>query len=249
MNFRMKCKTLYLLLTVGVALTLGGRTWAQSNIDSFNFNELVSGTSSNTGPYTNTGSVGNGILTTVAAAPTSVTNFIGTTVNRRNTDVAGQALAIQNAASNANNGSYLQLMTSTLGFTNLNISYATQRTTAGFTTQTLSYSIDGGTNFIASGSVTPPTATSQTLVFDTRTFDLSSITALNNNSNVIFRLTFTGATTGTGNNRIDNFQLNGDVTPAPPGLASLLIGLCVSGWKARRRKRQAAQEVAAEAAV
>lgn len=37
-------------------------------------------------------------------------------------------------------------------------------------------------------------------------------------------------------------------TPAPPGLASLLIGLCVSGWKARRRKRQVAEDVTADAA-
>lgn len=34
-------------------------------------------------------------------------------------------------------------------------------------------------------------------------------------------------------------------TPAPPGLISLLIGICVSGWKARRRKQQAAEDVTA----
>lgn len=247
MNVTMKLKPLHtLLLTMTIALMLGSGAQAQTNIDSFNFNELTTtpATGGQVGPYTNTGDVKAGTLTTGGVtAPANVTAFAGTAVNARPNDQPGAALAIQNGASGANNGSYLQLMTSTVGFSNLAITYATQRTSTGFSTQTLSYSTDAGTSFTTFGSVTPPAA------FAPQTFDLSSITALNNNANVVFRLTFTGGSTTatTGNNRIDNFQLS--TTPAPPGLASLLIGVCVSGWKARRRKRQAAEDVTADAAA
>jgi MYXO-CTERM domain-containing protein len=46
------------------------------------------------------------------------------------------------------------------------------------------------------------------------------------------RVTFTGATSATGNNRMDNFQFNADAIPAPGAVA--LIGL--AGLVARRRR-------------
>ena len=113
----------------------------------------------------------------------------------------------------SNNGNGVVYKLSTAGFKNLIVTYATQGTATGFTTQTWSYSTDG-TNFTSLASaVTPPTS------FALETIDFSSISALNNQSVVFLKVALTGATATSGNNRIDNVQFNavpveGSLTPA-----------------------------------
>jgi len=85
------------------------------------------------------------------------------------------------------------------GYSNLSLSYATQKTASGFATQTWEYSTDGNL-WSNVGSVTSiPTS------FGVQTF--SGITGLNNAATAYLRVTFTGATNATGNNRIDNLVL------------------------------------------
>ncbi len=124
----------------------------------------------------------------------------------------------------ANNGDYIQFSVNTTGLSNLALTYST-RTTTGFTTETLSYSINGGTSFVTVGTFTP------TAAYTTASFALPA--AVNNQLNVVLRITFTGA--GNDNNKstdIDNIQLN---TPEPATVTTgvlAVLGLC---WHQRRR--------------
>ncbi len=157
-----------------------------------------------------------------------VTNFGGSTVNAQSGDPAGQALALVNQAEN---GNFLQFQVSTTGFSNIGLSFATQRTATGFNSDQLFYSTDG-TTFTAFGSpYTPPAS------FALQAFDLSSVTALNNAPTAIFRIVFSGASSAAGNNRIDNLV----ISPVPEPSTCTLVGVAAVGlgW-IRRRARTAA---------
>ena len=161
----------------------------------------------------------------------------GTTNNARLGDVAGQALSIQGGTSNANNGRNITINVSTLGFSNIVFSFATQGTGTGFNANQFQYSLDG-TNFIDFGSPYLPAAAFGAVPI---VFTLSSIAGLNNNPNAAFRIVFNGATSSTGNNRIDNIVLEGTTTtttiPEPTTALLLFTGLTgLIGLKRKRRK-------------
>ncbi len=166
----------------------------------YNFNNIPS---TGAAPLNQTPTQGAGSLTIVAADPTGVTTFNGSTLNALNNDPAGRALAIQGGASNANNGSTTTYALNTTSFQNLVLSYATQGTSTGFTSQAISYSTNGGTTYTPFGNANPIPA-----AFALRTVDFSNVTALNNNPNARVRITLTGATATSGNNRFDNVQFN-----------------------------------------
>lgn len=159
----------------------------------------------------------------------------GTSNNARLGDSAGQSLSLQGGTGTANNGRHLTFNVSTLGFSNIVVSFATQGTSTGFNSNQFQYSLDGST-FVNFG---PPYAPATT--FGAVVFSLASIAALNNNPNAAFRIIFNGATTSTGNNRIDNIVVEGSApesVPEPTTAILLLSGL--SGlWGVRKRRRAA----------
>ncbi len=67
----------------------------------------------------------------------------GTTNNARQGDIAGQALSLQGGTGNANNGRNITFNVSTLGFSNIVVSFATQGTSTGFNSNQFQYSLDG----------------------------------------------------------------------------------------------------------
>jgi hypothetical protein len=155
-------------------------------------------------------------------------NFSGTTINALGGDPAGTSLSLIAGTNQVNNGASITIQFSTLGLSDVVLSFATQRTSTGFNSNQLAYSLDG-VNFTNFGSPITP-ASSFALV----TFDLSSITALNNQATVYLRYTLNGATSSAGNNRIDNLQIT--AAPAPANLALAAIGgLCFGAGRLRRR--------------
>src|ERR1044072_6861407 len=99
----------------------------------------------------------------------------GTTTNARLGDVAGQSLSLQGGTGTANNGRNITIAVSTLGFTNISVSFGTQGTSTGFNSNQFQYSLDGLTFTNFGAPFTPPSAFGSTPVV----FNLSAITDLN----------------------------------------------------------------------
>jgi PEP-CTERM motif len=173
---------------------------------------------------------GTGTLTTNFNLVNVVFTLGGTSMNARQGDVAGQSMTLQGGTSNANNGRFFNLNVSTVGFNNIVISFATQGTSTGFTSNQFQYSADGVT-FVNFGAPYVPPVT-----FGLVSFDLSSISGVNNNPNAAFRIVFNGASSASGNNRIDNLVVEGQAitTPIPEPASILLLSLGLTGSIATR---------------
>jgi hypothetical protein len=172
---------------------------------------------------------GIGTLTTNFNLTNVIFTLGGSTLNLQNGDPAGQALGLQGGTSTANNGAFIQASLSTVGYSGIIFSFATQGTGTGFNSNQFQYSLDG-TNFVDFGGPYSPLTTYGVVVFD-----LGAITALNNNQNAAFRIVFNGASSASGNNRVDNLVIFGkaaEPVPEPASLVLLSIGL--GGTAARR---------------
>ena len=162
----------------------------------------------------------------------------GTTTNARLGDPAGQALSLQGGTANANNGRNITFAVSTAGFANIVVSFATQGTSTGFNSNQFQYSLDG----ISFVDFNLPYAPATTFGAVPLVFSLASIVGLNNNPNAAFRIVFNGASSSTGNNRIDNIVVEGTSTasatiPEPASALLLLTGIG-SLYKIRRRRKR-----------
>lgn len=175
---------------------------------------------------------GSGTLTTDFNLANVVFTLGGTSLNAREGDPAGQSMTLQGGTSNSNNGRNLTLNVSTLGLSNIAVSFATQGTSTGFNSNQFQYSLDGVAFINFSAPYTPA------LTFGLITFDLSSIPGLNNNPDAAFRIVFNGATSSSGNNRIDNIVVEGQpiTTPIPEPGSLLLFSLGLSGIGVTRLK-------------
>jgi hypothetical protein len=170
--------------------------------------------------------------------PANVGFAAGTTNNVRLGDPSGQALSLQGGSGNANNGRNITVLVSTFGFSNIIVSFATQGTGTGFNSNQFQYSLDGVT-FNDFGSPFAPTVAFGAVPI---VFDLGSIPGLNNNPDAAFRIVFSGATTATGNNRIDNFVVEGSSATIPEPTTIALLGtgittLFARGWRRRRVRK------------
>lgn len=176
---------------------------------------------------------GSGTLTT-NLNPVNVLFAAGTTNNARQGDIAGQGLSLQGGTGNANNGRNLTFNVNTLGFSNIVVSFATQGTSTGFNSNQFQYSLDGLT-FLDFGSPYVPATAFGTLPL---VFSLSAIAGLNNNPNAAFRIVFNGATSSTGNNRIDNIVVEGTSATIPEPTTALLLLSGLGGLYKLKRKRK-----------
>jgi hypothetical protein len=207
----------------------------------WNFNSLTTtaGVPSNANQTNYAPSAGAGSLDLVgwssragATAPHGISNFTGTTTNALFGDPALQSLALQasNAATGTpNNGASLVIQANLAAFIDPVLSFATQRSTTGFNSNQVAWSTDG-VNFTDFGVPYNPATT-----FGLQLFDFTAINALDRAATAFFRITFNGATSNSGNNRLDNIQINAVAVPEPGTLAFVgtigLLGLAVGRRK------------------
>lgn len=178
------------------------------------------------------GSNGSSTFTSATTNP-QVTAFAGTNINTSGTSfdtTNGVTLTLANQTSN---GFRAVFAISMAGFQDLVISYATQATASGFDLQTWSYSTNG-TTFTDFDTFDPKLGgTTATTFAGVGAVTLDTLTAVNDVSTVYIGLTITGATSATGNNRLDNIQFNATAIPEPA--TALLGAVGLLGILRRRR--------------
>ena len=145
-------------------------------------------------------------------AYTCIQSTQGTTLNAQSGFIDGGSLTPQGCTSNSNNGMQILIAVSTEGFETIELSWAQRGTGTGFNSRQLAWSADGGTSFADFGSDSGTLGTA----WQVRDYDLSSIEALNDNPNVVFRVTLDGATNTNGNNRFDNITIAGTPLDGEP---------------------------------
>jgi hypothetical protein len=176
---------------------------------------------------------GMGVVTTDIIAA-NILFAAGTTNNARLGNPAGQALSLQGGSGTANNGRHITFNVSTLGFSNIVVSFATQGSSTGFNNNQFQYSLDGITFVNFGPAYTPATAFGSVPLV----FTLTSIAGLNDNANAAFRIVFNGASSATGTNRIDNFVVEGSPSGVPEPTTAILLVSGLSGLYGLRKRRK-----------
>ena len=193
-------KTIYALISVFL-LSWTNLLANETLIGYWNFNEGVSGSPWNVPIHSNAG-VGDAKITggTWTWNNSNYTNaYSGNTANTLFGDPAGASLSL---ISQDMNGNHIMVEFTMEGYTDLEISYWTRKTSTGFNNNQWAWSTDGE-NFTDFGPVINPIDDSGGEVMV-----LNAPAEINNAPNVYLRYTLNGATSGSGNNRIDNLQLN-----------------------------------------
>lgn len=148
-----------------------------------------------------------------------VDDFTGTGTNALGSDPSEESLSL---VSQDGNGSYITLSFAMTDLEDPVVTFATRGTGTGFSSGTWSWSTNGVDFTTVVGLNTASNSSSWSL----ETVDLSSVDDLDGASSVTLRYTLSGATSGSGNNRIDNLQINAVPEPAAALLGSLgLLGL------------------------
>ena len=162
----------------------------------------------------------------VGSSGTEINGFGGSTVNTSGdmstTTSGAAALALLGGTSNAANGKHIVFAFSMATRANLTVTYSAQRTSTGFDSQQWAYSTDG-IDWIPLATLNATTITSS--FGETGVITLPTITGLDNSTTAYLRLTVTGATSSSGNNRLDNIQLVAGDYDAPDTTAPVITVL------------------------
>jgi hypothetical protein len=212
-------------LSTLVITCLSGQKSSADLLAGWDFAGLTATTAATTTPATISATVGSGTIdiSSFGLGSPQGTNpertvFAGSTLNSfAGGDVtAGMALALANSAAN---GKSVIFSFNTLGFEDLVLSFATRGTATGFNTHAWAWSTDGVNYTSVVGNTAVTTST-----FEIKTVDLSLVSALDNAPTAYLMLTVSGATSASGNNRLDNLQLNATPIVVPEPSAAAIVG-------------------------
>ncbi|WP_312768528.1 choice-of-anchor I family protein [Epilithonimonas sp.] len=190
-----------------IAAMFYGSTQAQTLIHYWNFNNnanvaaITTPTSTLVNGSINATSTGTGSTDTfVDFAGGTGQNFNADNLNARNGDASGTHLRY-NYPINGN----IQFNIPTTGYNNVVVKFSTRRSGSGAGNQVWTYSLDG-TNFLEYQTVVSKDANPELI-----TFDFSGVAGIANNPNFKLKVQFTqGAGGAVGNNRFDNFTVDGN---------------------------------------
>lgn len=132
-----------------------------------------------------------------------IQSFAGSSSNAQPGFGSGGSLAPQGGASNSNNGMSIIMQVDTTDLQDINVSWAQRGTSTGFNSREFAWSVDGS-NYTVVETDTGTLGSS----WSVEDYDLSSVTELNDQPNVYFRITLDGASSQNGNNRFDNLQVS-----------------------------------------
>lgn len=153
----------------------------------------------------------------------TIQSFAGTTINAQFGEGSGGSIAFQGGSDQVNNGEWFELRFDSSNYENIALSFAAQATGTGFNdVDILAY--DGGTLL---GDIAVDQSWGSFALQDYSTNLLDGVT------DARIRFTFDGATSSSGNNRYDNFLIEGTFIPTPGSAA--LFGF--AGLAAVRRRR------------
>lgn len=132
-----------------------------------------------------------------------IQSFAGATSNALPGFPAGGSLSPQGGAGNSNNGMSIVMQVETTDLQNIGVSWTQRGTATGFNSREFAWSVDGS-NYTVVGIDTGALGAS----WSVREYDLSAVTALNDQPSVYFRITLDGASNQNGNNRFDNLLIS-----------------------------------------
>lgn len=132
----------------------------------------------------------------------------GTTLNGIDAEESGGSFVPQGGTGNENNDEYFTINQSTDGFLNIVLSYALRRSNNGFDTHLIEYTTDGD-NWIEKETIDVSEYTNNWSIDQIVVVDFSGIPDVNDNNDFAIRITVSGATSATGNNRFDNIRMDG----------------------------------------
>ena len=205
----------------GAAVLWFGACSAQAEVVAgWNFNGLTAGVPGSVVADAGTGSISftqfTGGLGTLA----------GTDVNAWPGDPAGLALAVTGSGQN---GRWLEITADTAGRSQLSLSMAARRSSSGFA-QAVVEAWDG--QGWRSAAVVEPSATQ----WQQHQVDLRDFTFVADGS-VRLRIRLEGATSGSGNVRLDNLRLEAGVVPSPGSVAAVGAAAAIGGRRGGRSQK------------
>jgi Bacterial Ig-like domain/Secretion system C-terminal sorting domain/Calx-beta domain len=209
-NYKIKGITFLILALLQTSM------WGQTLVHYWNFNDNSSVANLTTPSQTFvTGAAITAIAggaSTIDAAGGTGQNFNVLNLNARNSDVSGTHLRFNDPI-----GGQLQFDLPTTGFENIIITFATRRSAQGAGTQVWTYTTDG-TNYLPFTNVLPNNGDPALA-----TLDFTAITAVNDNANFKLRVAFEQGAGGTGgNNRFDNFTVDGNTIGGGDAIAPVV---------------------------
>ena len=208
---------------------------------------LVAGWTITTAFPTGTGNVPTGVTYSVGAANDglqtagSVLRSVHSLAAATYTSPSGNGSQYAFSSNNWSTGDFYEARLSTLGYSDISISWDQCRSSTGPATFELIMSTDGGANFttllasyavLQSGGGGSPATWSSTVYNPIYSLNQAAAAA-DNQADVIFRFRSLAAGAATGSNRIDNVMIYSGPIPAPGAIA--LLG--VAGLAGLRRRR------------
>ncbi len=133
-------------------------------------------------------------------------SFGGTGINGIDNEISGGSFCPQGGTNNENNGRWLLISLPALTVSEMTLSYATRRTSTGFTSHAVQYTVDGS-NWVTHRVIDLSTYASAWEESQVEQVIFTGIDGMTNNVDFAIRIVLDGATGAAGNTRFDNLHL------------------------------------------